>query len=139
VCSPTNKGHEDFTSSSTSLFFSNIFKKTEKKTKRNHNVFFNCFSRGLRSLQELTKHLTTRAYDIHAAHENENTNLFSSKISQRPFPEKTKRKFLVSLKLVRFRALFRIKPHAPPLLYLSVNFLDFQSCDRTLQVEYLTC
>ena len=38
---------------------------------------------------------------------------------------------------VRFFALRRIKPHAPPLVRVPVNSFEFQSCDRTPQAEYL--
>lgn len=41
--------------------------------------------------------------------------------------------------LVRFFALRRIKPHAPPLVRAPVNFFEFQSCDRTPQAGYLLC
>ena len=41
--------------------------------------------------------------------------------------------------LVRFFALRRIKPHAPPLVRAPVNSFEFQSCDRTSQVECLMC
>ncbi len=39
---------------------------------------------------------------------------------------------------VRFLAYHRIKPHAPPLVRTPVNSFEFQSCDRTPQVEDLT-
>ena len=39
--------------------------------------------------------------------------------------------------LVRFFALLRIKPHAPPLVRVPVNSFEFYSCERTPQVEYL--
>ena len=39
--------------------------------------------------------------------------------------------------LVRFFALLRIKPHAPPLVRAPVNSFEFQSCDRTPQAECL--
>ena len=39
--------------------------------------------------------------------------------------------------LVRFFALLRIKPHAPPLVRAPVNSFEFQPCGRTPQVEYL--
>ncbi len=39
--------------------------------------------------------------------------------------------------LVRFLALLRIKPHAPPLVRVPVNSFEFHSCERTPQVEYL--
>ena len=40
--------------------------------------------------------------------------------------------------LVRFFALHRIKPHAPPLVRAPVNSFEFQPCDRTPQVQYLS-
>ena len=39
--------------------------------------------------------------------------------------------------LVRFFALLRIKPHAPPLVRVPVNSFEFHPCGRTPQVEYL--
>ncbi len=39
--------------------------------------------------------------------------------------------------LVRFFALLRIKPHAPPLVRVPVNSFEFHSCERTPQVGYL--
>ncbi len=38
---------------------------------------------------------------------------------------------------VRFFALRRIKPHAPPLVRTPVNSFEFQSCDRSPQAVYL--
>ena len=38
---------------------------------------------------------------------------------------------------VRFFALLRIKPHAPPLVRAPVNSFEFQPCGRTPQAEYL--
>ena len=38
---------------------------------------------------------------------------------------------------VRFFALLRIKPHAPPLVRVPVNSFEFHSCERTPQVVYL--
>jgi hypothetical protein len=40
--------------------------------------------------------------------------------------------------LVRFLAYHRIKPHAPPLVRAPVNSFEFQPCDRTPQVQYLS-
>ena len=40
--------------------------------------------------------------------------------------------------LVRFCVLHRIKPHAPPLVQVSVNLFEFRSCDRTTQAGLLT-
>jgi hypothetical protein len=39
--------------------------------------------------------------------------------------------------LVRFFALRRIKPHAPPLVRAPVNSFEFQPCGRTPQAGYL--
>ncbi len=39
---------------------------------------------------------------------------------------------------VRFFALHRIKPHAPPLVRVPVNSFEFQPCGRTPQAENLT-
>ncbi len=33
---------------------------------------------------------------------------------------------------------YRIKPHAPPLVRTPVNYFEFHSCERTPQVDYLT-
>ena len=41
--------------------------------------------------------------------------------------------------MVRFFALRRIKPHAPLLVRVPVNFFEFQPCGRTPQAEYLMC
>lgn len=38
---------------------------------------------------------------------------------------------------VRFFALLRIKPHAPPLVRVPVNSFEFHSCERTPQVDHL--
>ena len=39
---------------------------------------------------------------------------------------------------VRFFALLRIKPHAPPLVRAPVNSFEFQPCGRTPQAGHLT-
>ena len=39
---------------------------------------------------------------------------------------------------VRFFALRRIKPHAPPLVRAPVNSFEFQPCDRTPQADCLS-
>ena len=82
---------------------------------------------GLRSLRDLTQHLTTRADDSHAP------PVFV-------YPEGLLRisaLFTQCQGLVRFFALLRIKPHAPPLVRVPVNSFEFHSCERTPQVEYL--
>ena len=40
-------------------------------------------------------------------------------------------------RLVRFFALLRIKPHAPPLVRAPVNSFEFQPCGRTPRAECL--
>ena len=87
----------------------------------------NC-TRGLRSLRDLTQHLTTRADDSHAAPlalspKRNSPSLGPSGSVQTP---------------VRFFALCRIKPHAPPLVRAPVNSFEFQPCDRTPQAGYLS-
>ena len=81
----------------------------------------------MRSLWHLSRHLTARADDNHAAP------------SQRP------RRASLSLNpssaiqaRVRFLAYHRIKPHVPPLVRAPVNSFEFHRCRRTPQVEYLT-
>ena len=84
-------------------------------------------SQGLRSLRDLTQHLTTRADDNHAP----------------PVTEVSEEKDL-SLglasgcqALVRFFALLRIKPHTPPLVRAPVNSFEFHTCVHTPQAENL--
>jgi hypothetical protein len=83
--------------------------------------------RGLRSLRDLTQHLTTRADDSHAAPvrrapRGEGVSPHRSRPCQG---------------LVRFCALLRIKPHAPPLVRAPVNSFEFQPCGRTPQAARL--
>ena len=81
----------------------------------------------MRSLWHLSRHLTARADDNHAAP------------SQRP------RRASLSLNpssaiqaRVRFLAYHRIKPHVPPLVRAPVNSFEFHRCRRTPQVGCLT-
>ena len=46
--------------------------------------------------------------------------------------------FLGCQTLVRFLALRRIKPHAPPLVRVPVNSFEFHTCVRTPQADYLS-
>ena len=48
------------------------------------------------------------------------------------------RGFAACQALVRFFALHRIKPHAPPLVRAPVNSFEFHSCERTPQVDSLS-
>src|SRR5437868_7520493 len=110
-------GHADLTSSPPS---SGLRPAVSPDTPRN-------WRQGLRSLRDLTQHLTTRADDSHAAP-----------------PQRFLRKgiFLprsTALRAqVRFFALRRIEPHAPPLVRAPVNSFEFQPCDRTPQAGCLT-
>ena len=78
-------------------------------------------------MRDLTQHLTTRADDNHAppvfsvSEETGNITPHSDRCQD----------------LVRFFALLRIKPHAPPLVRVPVNSFEFHSCERTPQVECL--
>ena len=81
----------------------------------------------MRSLWHLSRHLTARADDNHAA------------------PSQTPRKAASSLNRssaiqarIRFRAYHRIKPHVPPLVRAPVNSFEFHRCRRTPQVGCLT-
>jgi hypothetical protein len=83
--------------------------------------------RGLRSLRDLTQHLTTRADDSHAA-----------PVRQAPRGEgRSLGRSCPCQGLVRFCALLRIKPHAPPLVRAPVNSFEFQPCGRTPQAVRL--
>src|SRR6187431_2905592 len=83
--------------------------------------------RGLRSLRDLTQHLTTRADDSHAA------PVFRPIARRNPSLETVR----TCQGLVRFFALRRIKPHAPPLVRAPVNSFEFYPCGRTPQAGCL--
>src|SRR5208283_5835797 len=86
------------------------------------------YVQGLRSLRDLTQHLTTRADDSHAA------PILRSLAGRPTFISWS----LAFRAQVRFFALRRIKPHAPPLVRAPVNSFEFQPCDCTPQAAYLT-
>ena len=81
----------------------------------------------MRSLRDLTQHLTTRADDSRAppvflsSEEEQGISTLSNQCQG----------------LVRFFALRRIKPHTPPLVRAPVNSFEFQPCGRTPQAGYL--
>ena len=82
---------------------------------------------GLRSLWHLSRHLTARADDNHAAP------------SRPPLLEAPSLAPSVAIQArVRFLAYHRIKPHVPPLVRAPVNSFEFHRCRRTPQVGYLT-
>ncbi len=121
MCSPGHKGHDDLTSSPPSSHL------TAAVRPESPTLLAGNWTRGLRSLRDLTQHLTTRADDSHAAPcirslLTINFHLYSSHI----------------LAQVRFLAYRRIKPHAPPLVRTPVNSFEFHRCRRTPQVVYLS-
>ena len=82
---------------------------------------------GLRSLWHLSRHLTARADDNHAAPR------------KLPLLEYLFQSTSTCVRArVRFLAYHRIKPHVPPLVRAPVNSFEFHRCRRTPQVEYLT-
>ena len=86
----------------------------------------NC-GEGLRSLWHLSRHLTARADDNHAA---------PSQKPRRASPSLDRSSAIQAR--VRFLAYHRIKPHVPPLVRAPVNSFEFHRCRRTPQVGYLT-
>ena len=74
------------------------------------------WQRGLRSLRDLTQHLTARADDSHAA-----PVTVTDLTVDLPFGLL----LLPCQALVRFFALHRIKPHAPLLVRAPVNSFEF--------------
>ena len=120
MCSPRRKGHDDLTSSPPSSELSSAV-SPESPTLLAGNR-----QQGLRSLRDLTQHLTTRADDNHAP-----------PVSTRPKSPHVSISLVGCQVLVRFFALRRIKPHAPLLVRAPVNSFEFQPCGRTPQVGYL--
>ena len=83
--------------------------------------------KGLRSLWHLSRHLTARADDNHAA------PTCRSEEGRRLRPPSC-----TFQARVRFLAYHRIKPHVPPLVRAPVNSFEFHRCRRTPQVGHLT-
>ena len=81
----------------------------------------------MRSLWHLSRHLTARADDNHAA-PRKRSSLTSASL-RRSAPVRAR---------VRFLAYHRIKPHVPPLVRAPVNSFEFQPCGRTPQVDDLS-
>ena len=78
------------------------------------------WTQGLRSLWHLSRHLTARADDNHAA------------------PRKAPRRETARFQAATLPVHARVKPHVPPLVRAPVNSFEFHRCRRTPQVEYLT-
>src|SRR6476620_12660056 len=108
VSRPGHKGHDDLTSSPPSSGLSPAVSH-ESPTLLAGNM-----GQGLRSLRDLTQHLTARADDSHAppVHWLRRGNVFPRFSS-------------ACQALVRFFALRRIKPHAPLLVRAPVNSFEF--------------
>ena len=81
----------------------------------------------MRSLWHLSRHLTARADDNHAAPPQQSRRTSSS----------LNRSAAVQAR-VRFLAYHRIKPHVPPLVRAPVNSFEFHRCRRTPQVGCLS-
>ena len=120
MCSPGRKGRADLTSSPPSSHLA-MAVPAECPASPDGN-----YRRGLRSLWHLSRHLTARADDNHAAppsRSEERTRLCVPSCSVQA--------------RVRFLAYHRIKPHVPPLVRAPVNSFEFHRCRRTPQVECL--
>ena len=120
MCSPGRKGRADLTSSPPSSHLT-MAVSTESPALPDGNC-----GKGLRSLWHLSRHLTARADDNHAAP------------SQKSRRKDTSLRHASAIQArVRFLAYHRIKPHVPPLVRAPVNSFEFHRCRRTPQVECL--
>ncbi len=122
MCSPEHKGHDDLTSSPPSSELSPAV-PIECPALPDGN-----YRQGLRSLRDLTPHLTTRADDNHAP------PVYTAPKGRPALPGRSVR----CQALVRFFALLRLKPHNQLLVRAPVNSFEFPPCDRTPQVEDLS-
>ena len=120
MCSPGRKGRADLTSSPPSSHLA-VAVSTECPALPDGNR-----GKGLRSLWHLSRHLTARADDNHAAPPQEPRRA-SSSLNRSPAVQAR----------VRFLAYHRIKPHVPPLVRAPVNSFEFHRCRRTPQVGCL--
>ena len=120
MCGPGRKGRADLTSSPPSSHLT-VAVSAECPASPDGN-----YGEGLRSLWHLSRHLTARADDNHAAPPQESRRT-SSSLNRSPAVQAR----------VRFLAYHRIKPHVPPLVRAPVNSFEFHRCRRTPQVEYL--
>ena len=121
MCSPGRKGRADLTSSPPSSHLT-MAVPAESPALPDGNC-----RQGLRSLWHLSRHLTARADDNHAAPSQESRRKGQSLVHAPAIQAR-----------VRFLAYHRIKPHVPPLVRAPVNSFEFHRCRRTPQVEYLT-
>ena len=79
------------------------------------------YGEGLRSLWHLSRHLTARADDNHAAPSQESRRKGQSLVHAPAIQAR-----------VRFLAYHRIKPHVPPLVRAPVNSFEFHRIHRLL-------
>ena len=121
MCGPGRKGRADLTSSPPSSHLAAAV-STECPALPDGNC-----GQGLRSLWHLSRHLTARADDNHAA---------PSQPPRRASPSLDRSAAIQAR--VRFLAYHRIKPHVPPLVRAPVNSFEFHRCRRTPQVGRLT-
>ena len=112
MCRPGHKGRADLTSSPPSSHLT-VAVPTESPASPDGNC-----QQGLRSLWHLSRHLTARADDNHAA----------PRYRLRRAPPSLKASCTVRAR-VRFLAYHRIKPHVPPLVRAPVNSFEFQPFD----------
>ena len=120
MCSPGRKGRADLTSSPPSSHLA-MAVRAECPASPDGN-----YPKGLRSLWHLSRHLTARADDNHAAppHRSEE----GARLCDPSCAVQAR---------VRFLAYHRIKPHVPPLVRAPVNSFEFHRCRRTPQVGCL--
>ena len=114
MCSPRRKGRADLTSSPPSSHLT-VAVRAECPASPDGN-----YTQGLRSLWHLSRHLTARADDNHAAPSQESRRTGASP-----------RRLPAIQAWVRFLAYHRIKPHVPPLVRAPVNSFEFHRCRRT--------
>ena len=120
MCGPGRKGRADLTSSPPSSHLT-VAVSAECPALPDGN-----YGEGLRSLWHLSRHLTARADDNHAAPSQ-------PLLLAMAFPP-----YSVAIQArVRFLAYHRIKPHVPPLVRAPVNSFEFHRCRRTPQVGCL--
>ena len=120
MCGPGRKGRADLTSAPPSPHLT-VAVSAECPALPDGN-----YGEGLRSLWHLSRHLTARADDNHAAPPQESRRT-SSSLNRSPAVQAR----------VRFLAYHRIKPHVPPLVRAPVNSFEFHRCRRTPQVGCL--
>ena len=121
MCGPGRKGRADLTSSPPSSRLAAAV-STECPASPDGN-----WGQGLRSLWHLSRHLTARADDNHAAPTLRPEGRRGLSLPSAAFQAR-----------VRFLAYHRIKPHVPPLVRAPVNSFEFHRCRRTPQVGCLT-